>query len=291
MNSINQETHIMHAKAVDNIQMPLLPNDVLKIIFDELTLEKVVSCSVVCKIWKRLVKTCLKTKIFQEYACSPMLWNEIFGKGAVTHEEILKAYRLLPDNIVKILKSPCEIFPGKKIIETHMLVWIPDTIKGKLLTLKSFGELIKQKEEFSKNPLGYRRIWSSIVLQKGGKSFNSGWVLMTTEIIPETLNKSYEAQSTLVKSLKGCYEVPKIAEVVVCIVAYYFKTKTRLFSDGQLNYVRCQEYVNDKCETNYVTIGNFKNSGFLVGRITLSNKHSIPDHTGVAALHRLTQLT
>ena len=286
MNSINQETHIEQALAIDTIQMPLLPFDVLKIIFDSLTLEKVVSCSVVSKLWKQLVKTCLKDKIFQEYACSPMLWNEIFGRGSVTHEEILKAYRLLPDNIVEILKSPCEIFAGKRIIETHMLVWIPDAIEGKLLTLRSFGELIKQKEEFSKNPLGYRRIWSSIILQKGGKPFKSGWVLMTTDVIPETLNKSYEAQSFIVKSLKGYYDVPKIAEAVVCVVAYYFKTKTRLFSDGQLNYARCREYVNDKCETNYVTIGNFQNTGFLVGRITLSNKHSIQNHTGVAALRR-----
>lgn len=283
MNSINQEIHIEQATAIDPIQMPLLPFDVLKIIFDGLTLEKVISCSVVCKIWKQLIKTCLKDKIFQEYACSPLHWNKIFGKDAMTQEEIIKAYRLLPANIMKILRSPCQIFSDKRIMETHMLVWVPEAISGKSLTLISFGELLKQTQEFSENPQGYRRIWSSIIVQKGEKPIKSGWVLMTTKVIPETFDKSYADQETFVKSLE--YELPKIGEAVICIASFYLKNKIRLFQ--KQSYIRCQEHVNDKCETNYVTIGNFQESGFSVGRIFLSNKHSIPDRTGVAAMRIL----
>ena len=50
----------------------------------------------------------------------------------------------LPPDIHQILASPCPIWPGKTIQETHMLTLIPATVNNQPFTLKTLGELIKQ---------------------------------------------------------------------------------------------------------------------------------------------------
>lgn len=282
MNTINQETTFETLKVIDSNPLPELPNDILRVIFESFSLEEIDPCLHVSKLWKQLIKTSYKQRIFKEFAFSPQHWNEFFGENTITQQEILKAFQLLPDTIMDILKSPCPAFAGKVIMDSHVLVWIPEEIQEKDVTLVNFGELLKQKDEFSQNQIGYRRIWSSIVKQEGTKPIQSGWVLMTSDVLPDGEDKTFEAQEIMVKNLKGSYEVPKVTEGVICILAHYLKTKKRIFSDQPLIYTHCQEYVNGK----YVTIGNFQNYGILIGRITLNN-NTIPDHIGIAALTRL----
>src|SRR5947209_126222 len=54
-------------------------------------------------------------------------WNELGGRVALAPP--------LPQNMEEIWEGPCPIFPGKRVTDTHVLVYIPTTVDDKPLTL------------------------------------------------------------------------------------------------------------------------------------------------------------
>lgn len=284
MNVINIQTNIEISNSFDSTQINLLPVDVLKIIFQNLDFKNIISCSHVCRLWKQLTIITFRDKVYYEYAFNPLHWNEFCGSNTVTQDEIQNAYHLLPDKIMKILVSRCPAFPKKRILESHLLIWIPKTIGGKILTIDSFGDLLKQKKEFSENSRGYRVIWHSIFMQEDCKQIKSGWVLMTSDIIPFSQEKNFEEQEIMVKNLhKTSYDIPKAGEMIVCMTAIYLRSKTRLFSDQPFIYSRCKEYIKHA----YVGVGDFQQSGFAIKRLCSESKFPVEDRAGVVALRRL----
>lgn len=152
----------------------------------------------------------------------------------------------LPEGIAEIMEGDCPIWPGKKVSETHRLVLMPETVNGKPLTLNSFSEIGQKKSFSSEN--GYRYIWNEIVKEIGdtpiGKSY---WVLITKELIPESLGKSYDDLQTVLADLSGSsssdYEAPLALEAAVFLLTQYFEGGTPLFAN---KYTRCQEKVDDE---------------------------------------------
>ena len=149
-------------------------------------------------------------------------------------------------------------------MDTHILVWIPETIKGKPVTIDNFGELLIK---LPYSPKAYQYIDNGIVRQEGSNPIKSGWVLMTTDVISGSRNKSFADQELWVESLnkngQTGYRVLKIAEAIVCIVAEYLRSKEstkRLFSNDPFTYTRCQENV----EGYQVGVGGFARCGLLV---------------------------
>ena len=256
---------MIFGKGFDSIPLPYHP-DIWKVIFSTLNFKDLQNCSHVSKECYKLANDPVFSKevVFNEFCFNPSHWNKFCGDGTVSNEEIEKAFKLLPPNINEILKSPCPAFPGKRIVDTHMLVWIPESINGKKLTLDSFGKLLKQQPEFANNPTGYRRIGGHIAQQKGGNQIKSGWVVMTTDVIPDSRNKSYAKQQKMVANLNKSgqtdYRVPKAGEAIVCIMADYLRSKKRLFSDDPWAYTRCQENVGGY----EVVAGGFASSGLSV---------------------------
>ena len=212
----------------------------------------------------------------QRYDCfGESEWNSLCG--SVPPEPPL------PLGFARIWQSPCPAFLGKKICETHVLFYIPTTVDGKPLTLKSLGQIAKRY--FPKTAAGYRDVWPDIVDELGDRPIErSGWVLMTKYILPESRSKSYADRNAMVAALAekafAPYEVPKALEAIVCILAQYFSSyassKIRLFSDAPLTYIHCQENVR-ACQ---ISVGGFAPVG-------LSAKYC-PDYghgdIGVAAL-------
>ncbi|MBA3816526.1 MAG: hypothetical protein H0X29_08425, partial [Parachlamydiaceae bacterium] len=185
----------------------------------------------------------------------------------------------LPHDFSDIWNGPCPIYSGKKISETHMLVYIPATVDGKPFTLKKLGEIAKRF--FPQNDSGYSHIWSGINDELGDKSIKSRWVLMTKDVLPGSRNKSYAEQQKTVDRLAKkslVYKVPGTLEAATCIlVQYFFDSKTRLFNDEPLTYTRCKEKVRG-----YQTVvGGFAPAGLDVFR-----SHSDYDSIGVAALRK-----
>lgn len=221
-----------------------LPNEIWKEIFLEGNIKDIRKID---KAWNKVANDLMSTKkmIFEEFCFNPSHWNKFCGADTVSPDEIAKAYALLPDNINEILKSDCPAFPDKKIIDTHMLVWIPETINGKPVTTQNFGLLLKNKINY--DYLGRLNIQEPL---------KSGWVLMTTDVVPGSRNQYYTNQKILVENLnkngQTGYRIPKTAEAIICIAAEYLRSKKLLF--GRETYTHCQEMDGYGYQ---VTLGNF----------------------------------
>ena len=163
------------------------------------------------------------------------LWDRYFGEvGAVPP---------LPPNIAEILGSPCPVWPGKTVGETHKLVLVPGTVNGPPLTLDLLGELIRIPRQG--NATKYRYYDSEVKKEHGKSSYRAHWILMTKDVIPGSRDKSYAEQKAMVTGLVGGYQVPTLLEAAVCILMEHVETGRRLFSDDPWTYTRCQEKVKD----------------------------------------------
>ncbi len=181
-----------------------------------------------------------KVLLLREIVFGKKQWETYFG-------EIGKEPPL-PKDIYEILNSPCPIFLGKKVRETHMLVLIPETVNGKPLNLTTLEELVKAPKE------GHATQYSDDI---SGEILNdehanqatakSHWALMTMDVIPESRNKSYSDQHDLITELAKQtginYEVPNVLDVAICILMHYIGDGKRLFTDDPLTCTRCQENV------------------------------------------------
>src|SRR5207245_2437772 len=100
--------------------------------------------------------------------------------------------------IGKILGSECPFWPGKKVIDTHLLFFVPKIVNGKPLTLNFFQELIQNPKEGHKTQ--YDNYDDYVKNELGDQSTESHWVLMTRDVIPNSRDKSYEEQKKLIAS-------------------------------------------------------------------------------------------
>ena len=190
------------------------------------------------------------------------------------YEYDAKEFESLPSDIGRLLKSSCPafpgkrvMFPGKRVIETHMLVRLP---KG--FTLNTLGMLAKKY--FPETENGYGVCWESILKEHGDRSIDKPtWLLMTKDVLPGSRNKTYAEQQTMVATLArqshAAYEVPSVLEAVACIFAQYFRSSligsnnppTQLFSyNPRRTYTRCKENV----ESYQVVVGGFAPYGLSV---------------------------
>ncbi|BBI17192.1 F-box protein [Neochlamydia sp. S13] len=266
-----------------------LPRELLLEIFSYLNFTSLEASSLVSKEWKQLASDPLVQKkvVYQDIAFSNKKWAICFGKESVKGEDLKEEFFSLPNDIFKILKSPCLAFPGKRVIDTHVLVRIPKTLSGQHLTLSTLGAVAKRY--FPDSQTGYGLIPRLIVNELGDKPLEkSQWVLMTKDVLPGSRKKKYEVQLGLVadlaKETQSPYTVPSALQAAVCILAQHFNFKTGLFSDKPWTY-----YTYTRCQENFygdqVQVGSWDAEGGLQFDHTPSTceRHSI----GMAALRKL----
>lgn len=227
--------------------------------------------------WRKLAEDpfLLKNFIFNELVFGPEKWAEKY-----VEVDAKEASSALPADMFDILNGPCEAFPGKKVWQTHMLVWIPGSINGRPLTLNSLGELAKKY--FPNLLTGYSGILDGIVKEYADKPYDSSrWVLMTKDVLLGSRNKIYVVQQAIVANLAKRtgipYEVPKVLEAAVCIYAQYFSSRKRLFSfrPWKLTFLRCYEH--------QIIAGNFKQEGI---EVSLFDDDTVSESVGIAALRK-----
>jgi hypothetical protein len=165
-----------------------------------------------------------------------------------------------------------------------MLVLIPKTINGIQLTLKTLAELIMAPKDGNKTKLD---IWDEILKEHGDTPITeSHWVLMTKEVIPESLGKSFDAQQILIAKDQN-YSVPTVVDAAVCILMHYMQTGKRLYGEKPWGtYTRCQEKVEDGEDQWQVGVGGFLSSGLNVDHNYLDGSHLV----GVAALRKFSAI-
>jgi hypothetical protein len=114
------------------------------------------------------------------------------------------------------------------------------------LNLKVLGELLKS----DKHPEGYHYSNPS-VLQKCdelriGKSY---WALITTDLIPESRNKTCVEQEAIVsrhnREHKTNYSIASAIEVVACIFAQNFGSRQYLYGGNLFTFIRCLEQLDN----------------------------------------------
>jgi hypothetical protein len=204
-----------------------------------------------------------------ENAFGAIAWRFFFGDVGVEPP--------LPADIADLLKSPCPFWPGKRIEETHTLVLVPATVNGKPLTLDSLGEMIERPRNGG-NATRYSYYWEDARKQLGQTPAPAAhWVLMTTDVLPNTRKKTYEAQAAEVKKYGG-YEVPSLLEGAVAILMGYIKAGTCWYGQTPLTYTRCQE----KVEGYQMALGGHGASGLFVGNDLVGEF----EHLGVGALRQ-----
>ena len=127
-----------HNTLVEPNLIDTIPRDVRLLIFSYLSPKDLGACSCVSREWNVLAShdALWAEAIRREVAFGKEAWAKYFGDVGIEPP--------LPTDIVKILKAPCPYWPTKKVIETHLLVLIPETINRRPLTLTSLGELIKK---------------------------------------------------------------------------------------------------------------------------------------------------
>ena len=244
------ETNGIDSKKTNPNPFNKLPTALIVEFFSYLNLSTLGTTCCVSKEWKLLASKdrLWKKAIFDELAFGNKQWAQCFGKEIIEMEDSTEEFSSLPLDIVENYKRFHHAFPKKNTKDSLMLVRLPKTLNGQL-TLKSFGELAKQY--FPKNVSGYVDISADIVNTFGDKSIDkSRWVLMTTDVIPGSSNQNYAVQQEIVADLakKGLigFEVPETLEATVCILAQYFKSRKRLFSDdANPTWIRCRENVED----------------------------------------------
>jgi hypothetical protein len=228
-----------------------LPTDVIgNIIFRNLSLPAIGTCSIVCKVWREMAEKQINT-FSHEKAFGPKEWFIHFG----TH---LRNVPRLPPDIAEILNSPCPFWPSNKVHETHLLVLVPQTVGDQSLTLKILGELVKKPLTGSATQYSY----FDLGLYTDPAAPPSHWVLLTRDVIEGSREKSSQDQQTFLSEKgHGIYAVPTILDATVCIFMEYFRSGIRLYWDSPWTWTRCQE----EYEANWqLGVGGFAPGGLSV---------------------------
>jgi len=197
-------------------------------------------------------------------------WNSLFGRVAPASPP--------SPELIDLLQSPCPFFPGKRIDQSHLLVYIPNHVDGKPLTPNSMEEYAKNPKT-GQNLSKYDFVGPQIMNRCGGLEGAPCWVLITRNVIPGSRDKSYKTQQTMVESAaKGEWEVPSLRDVIVCVFAKHAKSGFRMLSDRpQLTYTRCRE----KIRGNQIVVGGLVSAGLHV----YCGNHGNPEN-GISALQK-----
>lgn len=220
-------------------------------VFSEANSSELQTCCLVSRKWKQVADSVLwKEYINKKIAFGKEKWAMYFGD--------IGKEPPLPENIYQILKTPCSIFSGKYVAQTHMLVLIPEKIEEKDYTLNGLEELVKKPKQGGK--MQFRFFHPKVAAEYGNApSGKSHWALMPKDILPESRSKGYSVQKTLVADLakqsKMAYEVPNALEAFTCMCVQFVSRGQRLFNSNPTTYTHCIETNENSYQ---VAVGSFE---------------------------------
>lgn len=192
-------------------------------------------------------------------AIGPGKWDRHIGK-------VVGKVPGLPPNINQILDSEDPFNAGKKVKETHILVFVPCAVVNKNnmhipITLQSLGELVNDPKT------GHTTKYSHFFAGEHNTTpvQESHWVLMTKDVIPGSENLKYDDRVKLVeegsKKAGVEYQVPNAIDVAACILLNFVISGKCIYSLRSYSRTHCQE----KCEGKYpLIVGWFAADGLDV---------------------------
>jgi hypothetical protein len=187
-------------------------------------------------------------------------WKSIFGEQIV-------AGSLPSDLSLDLLTRLCPLSKdGKtKVCESHVLIWIPEQLKGEDLTVNSFAEFGNEYAEQED---------MQVVIFQGNQSRNERqaevynqikaghWALIPLVLLPESKNKSFANQEPILANFKqkpNCenYETAEARDLALALGMTYLLTGEREFASF---WGFCAE--NSSCGR--AALGSFSVSGLFV---------------------------
>jgi hypothetical protein len=208
-------------------------------------------------------------------------WNFYFGNvGAVPP---------LPNNIEDILTRRCMVTGKGLVRDTHLLVLIPATVNGQPFTFNRMLDLSKAPLRSAAVGLDMwqeaSELWGSI------PNTHSRWVLMSKNLLPQSINQCHQKYPEIVASLNQDsalnYEIPGLLEATTCLLTYYFSSSTHLLPGSYTSC--CEQQVPGDYGGRVVDFkpgaGFYSMPRFTVTRILYLNWSG--SHVGVAPLIRL----
>lgn len=218
----------------------------------------------------------LKEIIYKDFF-NPGDWNEYYPtfQSPISNGDLaLKllfdrelALKLLPENIYTFFKGfSCPLFKGKKLCETHHIVWIPGHMNiNKYLAFFEHCPAIygNHSQVFSKD--GYEiEIWNKAFEELGSlETLEAEWVIIPKKIKADSKAKRLSKKfSELPENGLFNYEPPSPLEVLISIASTFFKSKTHVYSQLE-RAVHISKEIDHQIVVGYyknLTIMKFRNA-------------------------------
>lgn len=161
------------------------------------------------------------------------------------------------------LEAPCPIWPERRLIDTHLLIWIPSSVtkmvNGRVetmpVTLRNLPNLIPGAK--------YCCLSDPVLAQHGDKSAQGRWLLVPKELFLGSRNQSIEQQRNLVAQQRR--EMPHAVEMAVALfMKEFLSAGTYLLGCDPGSYTRCAETMPHEGGAIPLTVGGFSASGLEV---------------------------
>jgi hypothetical protein len=170
----------------------------------------------------------------------------------------------LPHDIEAILDAPCQYFKGRRVRDTQLLFLDPFAVDGVEPEIQFLDKLV-QYPKAGGHRTRLRICNLGAYRDTENRAKKSRWVLMTREIVPDSLgHPSGIPRCALKKSpLTKKYDVPTLRVATMGIFLEYVSTGNRICTDV---YSECKEihsypYIE---ENRYIGVGGFNEDGLEI---------------------------
>jgi hypothetical protein len=145
---------------------------------------------------------------------------------------------------------------------THLLTFIPVTIDGQPLTMRSIEILVRNPKNGG-HATQYRYVWDQIMPTYGDTpNPKAHWLLLKKDLFEGTRGQSYEVQKGIVEA-QGM-EVPELLGKVVSVFMRFVSKGERVYKSGEGNELWTYTRVKEKIGENQLVVGGFCAAGLLV---------------------------
>ena len=203
----------------------MIPNDMKSEIFSHLEPFELRTLSRVNNLYKTIAYELLKASLYENDFFTPLDWKKYYPTYNLSNSEEKLAWETLPLNIYNIFK-------GKKLCDTHVIVWIPNQMSViKFMELFDDHASIETKHAHLVSKNKYKlEVWKNALELLGSvETRKSQWLIMSRTIMAESGFKTFKVQKKMMNEktneLIHYYRVPSILEVIVTAASMFFKSK------------------------------------------------------------------